>query len=405
MRILIINAVYKIKSTGRTYYELSEYARKRGHECLTIYGNSLGKYQHTYFMGNNLDHKVHALRARVTGKTGHFSNFATKKLLRFIKKYNPDIVHLGNLHGNFVNIPMLLNFLGKNKIPTSITLHDCFFFTGYCTHYTVNNCFKWKESCFDCQYIEKNRSWFFDKSNFLFNAKKDAFNKIKNLGVIGVSDWITEQAKQSQILGNAKLIKRIYDWVDLETFKFTSSDIREKLNIKDKIVLGCIATKWDDNKGLSRIINLSRVLSDKYIILLIGQVDAVIQLPKNMIHVDFVDGVNELAKYYSVFDMFIQFSLQETFGKVVAESLSCGTPAIVFDSTASPELVNEECGQVLDKNADQQTIINAIEKIVSNGKQFYGEKCRKRAEELFEKDKNVQEYLDVFKFLVENKSL
>ena len=147
MRILIINAVYKIRSTGRTYYELSEYARNNGHECVTVYGNKFKNYKYSYYMGNKLDHKLHALKARVTGKVGCFSTLATKKLLKFIKSYKPDVVHLANLHGNFVNIIMLLNFLAENNIPTSITLHDCFFFTGYCTHYTLNGCYKWQQNC------------------------------------------------------------------------------------------------------------------------------------------------------------------------------------------------------------------------------------------------------------------
>lgn len=404
MRILLINAVYKIKSTGRTYYELSEYARQKGHECVTVYGNSVNNYQNTYYMGSNFDHKVHALRARLTGKVGCFSTFQTRKLIKFIKQYNPDIVHLGNLHGNFINISMLLNFLAKNDIPTSVTLHDCFFFTGYCTHYTLNGCYKWQQNCCDCKHIEKYMSWFFDRSKYLFNVKKTAFNKIKNLGVIGVSDWITEESKKSQILGNAKLIKRIYDSVDLETFKFTKSDLKEKLNINNKIVLGSIASKWDDSKGLSQLINIAKKLDEKYVFIVIGKVDAKIKLPKNIIHVDFVDGVFELAKYYSIFDVFMQFSLQETFGKVVAESLSCGTPAIVFNSTASPELVSEDCGHVLDKNATEQEILDAVEKVTKKGKLFYSENCRKRAQELFDKEKNIREYFSVFEFLISNKS-
>ena len=169
MKILIVNAVYKIKSTGRTYFELSEYARNNGHECLVVYGNSFGNYENSYFMGGNLDHKLHALKSRITGKIGCFSLCATNKLIKLIKEYKPDVVHLGNLHGNYVHIPKLLSYLAKNNIPTSITLHDCFFFTGYCTHYTLNRCYKWQEQCKNCKYKEKYMSWFLDRSKYLFN--------------------------------------------------------------------------------------------------------------------------------------------------------------------------------------------------------------------------------------------
>lgn len=401
MKILIVNAVYKIKSTGRTYFELSEYAKKIGHECVVVYGNNLGNYQNTYFMGGDLDHKLHALKSRITGKVGCFSLRATNKLIKFIKEYKPDVVHLGNLHGNYVHIPKLLSFLAKNNIPTSITLHDCFFFTGYCTHYTLNKCYKWQEQCKNCKYKEKYMSWFLDRSKYLFNYKLKAFNNNKYLGVIGVSDWITNEAKKSPILNKAKTIKRIYDWVNLDIFKPTQSGIKEKLNIKDKIVLGSIATKWDNSKGLNKILSLASLLPEQYVIILIGNIDKSIQLPNNIIHIDFVDSINKLAELYSMFDVFLQFSLQETFGKVVAEALACGTPAIVFNSTASPELVDGGCGKILELNATEKDIFNAVEEIIRKGKQFYTKNCVNRARELFNKDKNLKRYLASFQKLIE----
>ena len=405
MRILIINAVYKIRSTGRTYYELSNYARENGYECLVVYGNQLGNYDNTIFMGNKIDHKLHALKSRITGKAGCFSRFHTRKLLKFIKQYNPDIVHLGNLHGNFINVPMLLNFLGENNIATALTLHDCFFFTGYCTHYTLNKCYKWKQGCEQCAFVEKNTSWFFDKSKFLWEIKKQTFNGIQNLGVIGVSDWITNESKQSPVFKKAKVIKRIYNWVDLDVFKPIQSDVREELKIKDKIVLGAMASKWDDTKGLDKIIKLSRRIEEKYVILLIGKVDKNVELSNNIIHIDFVENVTELAKLYTQMDLFLQFSMQETFGKVVAESLACGTPVLALNSTASPELVEDGCGQVLGENDSIEDIYNTIEQITEKGKEFYCLNCRKRAEEMFSKDKNLQEYLETYRYLIENKSV
>ena len=188
-------------------------------------------------------------------------------------------------------------------------------------------------------------------------------------------------------------------------FKPIQSDVREELKIKDKIVLGAMASKWDDTKGLDKIIKLSRRIEEKYVILLIGKVDKNVELSNNIIHIDFVENVTELAKLYTQMDLFLQFSMQETFGKVVAESLACGTPVLALNSTASPELVEDGCGQVLGENDSIEDIYNTIEQITEKGKEFYCLNCRKRAEEMFSKDKNLQEYLETYRYLIENKSV
>ena len=167
MKILQINAVNAVASTGRNASELGDYLIKNGHNSIIAYskGPSVNpKYE--YKIGNNLDVKIHGLLSRITGKQGYFSVQATKKLLRFMDKFEPDIVVLNNLHGNYINLPSLLTYLANKNIATVVVLHDCWFYTGKCCHYTSQNCYKWKDKCFKCPQLKKyNKSWLIELQN------------------------------------------------------------------------------------------------------------------------------------------------------------------------------------------------------------------------------------------------
>ncbi len=400
MKVVIINAVYGYGSTGRTYAQLQDYLLAKGHMCTIVYGNQKNNIENAYFMGNTLDHKMHALLSRVTGKKECYSTYATKKLLSFLQEYKPDVVHLGNLHGNYVNVPMLLSYLAENNIPTTLTLHDCFFFTGGCMHYFVHGCYKWQTQCEACAYYKELPSWFLDKTADMFQYKKEYFNQMQHLGVIGVSEWMISEAEKSPILQNASVLKRIYNWVDLTAFKPTQSDIKKRLNIENKTMILGVASSWTESKGLTEFIELSKILNQKYAIVLVGNIPETTLLPSNIIPVSTTNSVTQLAELYSGADVFVQLSKQETFGKVVAEALACGTPAVVYNSTASPELVANGCGRVVELAEGVEGISNAIQEIAKNGKALYAENCRKKAEQSFDKEKNCRAYLEVWENMV-----
>ena len=251
MKILQINAVNKIASTGRMCYEISTFLEKRGDECVTAYskGPSVNA-EKEFIIGNQWDTKLHGLLSRVSGKQGYFSFIATKRLLAYMDAFSPDIVLLGNLHGNYINIPMLLKFLAEKNIATVVVLHDCWFYTGKCCHYTVDNCYKWQQSCGDCPSLKKyNKSWFFDKTHDILEDKKILFGAIPRLAVIGVSDWITNEAKKAPVFQNAKEIVRIYNWIDLESFQpCKDSGLRERLHLENKKIILCVASGWNKEK-------------------------------------------------------------------------------------------------------------------------------------------------------------
>ncbi len=397
MKILQINVFNSTLSTGRTTYELSNYLESKGH--ISWIGYSRGAaIENGYQIGNWFDRKVHAFMSRLIGKQGYFSKIATAKLVDFIKSFAPDVVHLRNLHSNYINIPQLLNFLATNDIPTVITLHDCWFYTGKCMYYTSAKCYKWKVQCGKCPQLKKdNRSWFFDFSAKMLNDKKLFFERIPRLAVVGVSDWITEESRQS-ILKSAKILKRIYNWIDLERFKpVNTEEEKHNLGVDNKFIILGVASDWSERKGLSYFFEIGKKIDNDSIIILIGRINKKISLPKNILNIPATHNIDELVCFYSMADVFLNCSLEETFGKVTAEALACGTPVITNDSTANPELVDENCGFIYQ---DFDDIPNHIEEVRQNGKKYFTKTCVEFARKTFDARKLMVEYEHLYEDLI-----
>lgn len=398
MKIVQINAVYEYSSTGRTTMEMHQSLRARGIESYVFCTNHHIPEEQVFMIGNKVDHKLHALGSRVFGRQAYFSYFATKSMIAHLRHISPDVVILRNLHGNYVNLPLLLKFLAKEDIATIVVLHDCWFFTGHCCHYTADKCYKWKEECHHCPILnEYNKSLFFDNTRSIFHMKKKLFNRIPRLAVVGVSDWITNEAKKSPIFANAKNILRIYNWIDLNKFYTRNvSALRESLGLlpTDFVALG-VAQGWSNQKGLDIIVDVAKRMPHIKIVL-VGQPPK--DMPSNVIPVGKLSSVDKLAEYYSLANVFFNFSIQESFGKAAAESLCCGTPLIVNKATANPELCGNDCGFVIE-NKSIERIINAIKTISSEGKETYATRCRDFAHDNFDRETNIDNYVKLFNSL------
>lgn len=402
MRVLQINAVYGSGSTGKMVEELHKYLKKNGIESFVACAKGCDHSQSDQFsIGSSIDMKIHSLCARISGLQGYSSKKATQELIRYIRQCNPDIVHLGNLHSNFVNIKMLFHFLGEEQIATVLTLHDCWFYTGKCSHYTVDNCFKWKTTCGNCPRLKKDiPSWCFDRTRKMLDDKRRSYNGIKKLAVVGVSEWITKEAKQS-ILKEANIICTIHNWINLDIFrekKEEAAKLKKKLNLNDKYILLGVAAVWGNIKGLDTFINIAKLLNNDEIIVLIGRLNNV-DLPPNIINIPETKDAEELAVYYSMADLFLQLSPEESFGKVVAEAMACGTPIITIDSTANAELVTSETGFVCQKD-DVQEIIHKIRMQKQNSLKKLNFNCRKRAVEQFDMHSQLFKYVRLYNLLL-----
>lgn len=403
MKVLLVNGIYGSRSSGRSLKDIAEHLRGKGHSVYIATPQKNCDDQNFYRIGNKFDHKVHAFFSRLFGKQAYYSRCATKKFIKHIEKIQPDIVHIQVLHGNFINFNMLTRYLAKKKIPTVFVLDDCWLFTGKCSHFTEAKCYKWKTGCDKCMQLNScNPTWFFDRTKKMWKDKKKAYDSLDNFAVIAVSDWLLSEAQQS-IMKSATIMQRIYNSVDVDAFSFRQSDLREKLGLQDKFVILGVATLMEESKGLSLFIELASKMPENYRIVFVGGLDQNVKLPDNILWVGKTESVIELSEYYSMADAFVQMSTEETFGKVTAEALSCGTPAVVFNSTANPELVKDGCGYVVEpKNVEQ--VLDSLKQIEINGKTSYSNACRKFIEDNMNKEKVLDDFVRVYEKLLGNKT-
>lgn len=401
MKILQINAVAGIRSTGRICTEISDYLNQNGHEGYFAYSSGV-PYHKGYEIGTKTERKLHALQSRLWGLQGYFSKKGTNELIRYIESIVPDVVHLHNLHSNYINLEMLLGYIAKNDIPTVLTLHDCWFYTGKCTYYTVDGCQKWQQNCGGCPRLMKdNPSWFFDKTTLMLNHKATWFGAIPRLAVVGVSDWITNEARNS-ILKTAKVITRIYNWIELEVFKpVDARNLKKELGLEQKFVLLGVASGWSNSKGLDAFIKLAKNMPKEMVMVLVGSLAKDTKLPQNILHIKETHDKNQMAEFYSLADVFLNLSYEETFGKTTAEALACGTPAVVINSTASPEVIGQDCGVVIDR-LDPTIVLDAIKSVLLKEKKHYTDACISRANSHFNPAKNLKKTIDLYKLISSN---
>ena len=349
---------------------------------------------HTFF-GSYVENGVHHVLRMITGFDSCFSVFGTKKLLKNLTAFQPDVLHLHNLHGDYINLPLLFKYIKKYNVPVVWTLHDCWAFTGHCPHFTIEKCEKWKEHCFKCPQYRKYPKSLFDNSKKMFRLKKKLFTGVKNLTIVTPSQWLADLVKQSFLKDYP--IKVIHNGIDLTVFKPTPSDFRKKYGIpENKFILLGVAFGWGVRKGLDVFIELAhRLDKEKFQIVLVGtdnNVDK--QLPKEIISIHRTQNQAELAEIYTAADLFVNPTREENYPTVNMEAIACGTPVVTFRTGGSPECICEKTGSVTGYN-DIDAMQKEIERICET-KPFSKEDCITRAKE-FDENVRFKEYLELYK--------
>lgn len=401
MRIVFINDTYGTGSIGRLSKEIADELIRQGHNVLFFYAQGHSNEMYCKKICNRNSQRIHALLSRITGLQGYFSINSTINLIRVLNEFRPDIVHLHNLHSNYINLKILTNFLKQYSIPTILTLHDCWFFTGKCTYYVAANCKKWMTGCGKCPLLHRdnvNPSFFFDTTHKCLTDKEKWIASLNNLVVVGVSDWITNEARKSIYKG--KRICRIYNWIDQKLFSYKKSNLREQHGVSNKKMILMVSSGLSEKKGYNEMIYLSKNLSTEYQLFYIGRNKQKLFIPDNVIHIEHTDNVNQLAEYYSSADVCVNTTLYETFGMVTIEAMSCGTPVIVYNNTASPELVGNGCGVVVNQDDGMDSIINAIKEIETWDRDVTRLKCIMHTKSLFNREQLIQEYINIYKSLI-----
>jgi len=405
MKILQINATYRTGSTGEIIAGIAQVSADAGFDTYYVCA-SLSEDQrndHILVMGNRLDHKIHALRSRILGRQGGGSLLATLKLLKWIDEICPDIIHLHNLHSNYIHVPLLFRYIQRRGIKTVITLHDCWFFTGKCCHFLYDGCNLWKSGCGNCPRRRKDiPSYFFDRSAEDFKEKRKLIGENPYVHVVGCSQWITACARESLLAERVE--KTICNGIDLNIFKPYQTDVYEELHKHDAFIILGMANKWLSEDGRETYDHVVKKLGPRMKLFLIGCTPKQIAENSNA-HVfmsGFIKNRIELAKCFSSADVFVNVTKADSFPTVNIESIACGTPVITYDSGGSAEIVDWQTGEVVPYGNYEQ-LLQSITRIQEIGKKYYSEKCRQRAESLYNKKQTFLEYVELYSQISTNK--
>jgi glycosyltransferase involved in cell wall biosynthesis len=401
LKILQINTTVNIGSHGRIAEDIGSLLQLKGHQSFIAFGrgpqlssSSLVK------IGNHWDIIKHVNKTRLFDRHGFGSEMATKKLISEIEQISPDIIQLHNLHGYYINITVLFNYLKKVKIPIVWTFHDCWPFTGHCSYFDNLNCYKWQRECHACPKTHAYpESWFIDRSRKNFQLKKELFTGLENTVLVSPSEWLAGHLHKS-FLSNYE-IRVINNGIDLERFRSVDIEvIKNKYNLNRKYILG-VASKWSRRKGLKDFKRLRKILSPEIEIVLLGLSQRQLKLlPKGIKGICHTENINELAAFYSGAEVFVDPTYLDNFPTTNIEALACGTPVITYNTGGSPETINEATGFVVNKG-DLPGLVNSITTVLQIGKQNYSSACRKRAENLFDKNARFCDYNDLYQSLIE----
>ncbi len=389
MKVVQINQVC-YSSTGKIAIGISKMLTEQGVENHICYSFGQSDYPLAKKYGSDMGTKATALLAKLGGRYGFYSTKITKTLIRELEKIRPDVVHLHNIHGHNVNLDLLFTYLKRADSKVVWTFHDCWAFTGYCMYFDMDGCEQWKFGCQGCPQ-KRNYSWGFDKSQWLYDRKKELFTGIRDLTIVTPSRWLADFVSESFLKDYP--IRVIPNGIDLQVFHPDAGNVKERLGLAGKKVILGVAMGFDKRKGLSYFIDLAgRVDEDTKIVLVGVSKEQIATLPENVIGIERTANQKELAQLYSAADVFVNCTLEDNFPTVNLEALACGTPVVTFRTGGSPESVHEGTGAVVEQG-DMDALLNAIRRI---NKKDMTESCRKTAEKYYEEGKCFAEYLKIY---------
>lgn len=362
MKVLMINSVCGIRSTGRICTDMAELLEEQGHECKIAYGRETvpQKYQkYAHRIGNGLGVRFDALMTRLFGNSGFNSKSATKQFIQWVRDYAPDVIHLHNIHGYYINVELLFDFLKEYGKPVVWTLHDCWAITGRCAYFSMAGCEKWRTGCHHCQ--QKNvypENVLFDNSKRNWERKKKLFSGVKNMTLVTPSKWLAEIMGQS-FMGEYP-VKVIPNGIDLHVFKPHESSFRKEYGLEDKKIILGVASIWDRRKGYDDFLKLAGLLDDGHRIAMVGVSEKQKQsLPANVIGITRTNNIRELAEIYSSADVLVNPTYEDNYPTVNLEAQACGTPVITYKTGGSVESVPQE-------NVVEQGDLDGLVKKISN---------------------------------------
>lgn len=408
MRTLFqINVVANSGSTGHIAEEIGCLAIASGWKSYIAYGRWACQSQSELIrVGTKIDNICHAVKSFFLDRHGFGSKRATRKLIRQIKQIKPDVIHLHNVHGYYLNCKLLFEYLSIAGIPVVWTLHDCWSMTGHCVHFQDIGCEKWLSLCNNCpNKYGYPRSLLFDNSRRNYQEKKQLFTSVDNLTIIPVCNWLDNVVSRSFLTSLSR--KVIVNGIDLELFVPYKgpNKIRSELGINSRFMILGVATVWNSAKGLKDIYTLRKLLPESDVIVLIGLTKKQINnLPSGIIGIERTENITHLVHYYSEADVFINPTYQDTLPTVNIESLACGTPVVTYNTGGSADVISQDTGFVVERG-NLNSMLTSIFQIKQKGKVHYEVACRQRAVMHFNKKDRYVDYLKLYEQLISKNNI
>ena len=399
--LLQINVTANCGSHGKIAEEIGQLALKRGWRSVIAYGRWWKPSNSELLrVGNDIDVKEHAIESRLLDNHGLASRCATKRFVQRIKEIKPDIIHLHNIHGYFLNYRILFDYLGKVDIPVVWTLHDCWSMTGHCVHFESVGCDKWLTECHDCKYYGTYPSSLFrDNSKQNYYLNKYYFTLPRNLTIVPVCHWLDNIVKESFLSKYPTRV--IHNGIDLSVFSTQSFSPTKN----EKFTILGVASNWKYDKGKAEFSKLSE--NESYRVIMVGVSDDIKkELPPTIQCVRRTSNVEELIKLYSMADVLVNPTQNDTYPTVNLEAMACGTPVITYKTGGSPEAVNEETGIVVERG-DYEGLVKAIESIrnkTCENREIQRINCRERAEHYFDKNICYEQYLKLYQEILSERN-
>ena len=399
MKIALINSVSSYGSTGRICDAIASMAIARGYEAKVFYGLGKSNNNNAIKISNGVDYIVHNVLSRLFDAEGLFSSIGTLIMIRELKEYQPDIIHIHNLHGHYINFKLLFKFIGaRTNSRVIMTLHDCWSFTGHCAHFDIVRCEKWHDGCYKCPHREVYPKSYLSRSERNYNLKKEL---IANLGarlyLVPVSNWMSSFLSKSMYTDIKYSV--IHNGIDLTVFKYSeNSDVLTRYKIKGKYILG-IANPWSSYKGLDDMVKLRSFLDESISMVLVGlsqeQIDI---MTKGVVGLRPTNNLEELVALYSSALVLVNTTYCDNYPTVNLESIACGTPVITYKTGGSPESITSQTGAVV-RQGDVQGLVDAIDRMDAHNRDELREHCISYAKSFFNQDLCFDSYINLYSSL------
>lgn len=406
-KLLQINPVLRVNtSTGRIMQEIGEMVMTKGWKSYVAYSqgrDGLRPCQSELVpMGTKTSVALHGLATRLLDRHGLASNRATHQFIRQIEEIKPDIIHIHNIHGYFLNYKILFEYLHQCGTPVVWTVHDCWLYTGHCYYYSYVGCDRWQTECHDCpQRGDFPRSLFVDRSRQNFKDKRAAFTSIPKdmMTIVPVSDWIAGEMRHSFLRDYP--FRVIHNGIDTEVFSPCDTEsVRARYSLRAKCVLIGVASIWSKEKGFDDFLRLASLLNNDERLILVGVSDRdKRRLPSNVVGISRTENVRQLAELYSAATAFVNLTYQDNYPTVNLEAIACGTPVVTYRTGGSVEAVTKETGFVVPQG-DVIAALQAVRTIEQRGKQAYAIPCRQYALAHFRKQDCYADYLHLYDELI-----